>query len=243
MDDYVKFLDELPQHVREQLEKITENTDDGKMNEFKEIIHEFCSVAEKYSHSMDDLNRFVATNTKRIEFGIQSKCLHRGYYCPSPIIDLLVNGTKRGKLTKALRKTTKECYQYNFDENDHMLSIEHYYSYPHDSMHETEFIIKENDVEYGVTFQNEWMEVSQISKVVYNDDLVQSYTSGGYHKSLSTDYMSFDHEEYFYTGTILTRAVVYFNVSPALNLYDKYECIIRYDDDGEILEFDVTSDY
>lgn len=244
MDDFETILKEISQYTQELRDTIIVDIDDDKMNEFKKIIHDFYIVADKYNDMLNQLIHSIETDTKRTEFCIQSECLHRGYYCPSPILDLIVGGIKRGKLTAKPYKTTEEYYKYYFNNENRMIAIENYAVEPFDfSPYEIEFIIREDSTEYGVTFHNGWKEISYISKAEYENGIVKNYSAVCYNKDMSEEETTLHHEVYFYTGVLLSKAIVYFNISPELNLYSRNEYIFKYDEAGKILEYDVLSEY
>ena len=77
-------------------------------NSLDEVREYCCSLYLKYkekaysyySQIPDDENFF---ERGRDELGIQSSCLmHRGFYCPSPVIEHIVVNIKRGKIAKKL---------------------------------------------------------------------------------------------------------------------------------------------
>ena len=249
MDDLKTMLDEFKAILTQELgSEIIVNIDDEKMNEFKKIINEFCLIADRYGSSISELTKFAESNTRKTEFCIQSKYLHRGFYCPSPVLELLIENCKRGKLTAKPYKTTRDYYKYNFDNNNSMVSAEHYITGLSCTPLEIEFIIRDGDVEYGITFSNhkeaaDYIEITYISMAKYENSAIKSYSADLFSKYIPKENMSLHHEEYFYSGKLLTEAHIYFNILPLMNIYDKNECFFRYDGDKKIYEYDVIREH
>ena len=82
--------------------------------------------------------------------------MHRGYYGPSKIIDIVVGNLKRGRLLKRV-KGSKPKYCYGFDENDCLISVRKIFEKFDD---EYEFIYYKENEEIGVNFRGDKMSVS-----------------------------------------------------------------------------------
>jgi hypothetical protein len=125
--------------------------DSDKMSSFNNIIDELCAVAEKYQNPMEKLGVLTQAAPK-IGYCTQSKYIHRGCLCPSPVLDLLVDNVRRGKSAEKLPKTKKGYYKYYFDANGILIAAEKYdRALSGESPAEIEYIIREGDVEYGIT--------------------------------------------------------------------------------------------
>lgn len=216
--------------------------DNEKIKAFIDIIDDLYSLAEKYNGRLNEFSIPIHTIAE-LSYCTQAKYIHRGCYCPSPVIDLLIGNTKRGKVTKKLPKTKKEYYKYCWDINGYILSAEKFD--PEISVStpiEIEFIIRESDIEYGISFMtinNTPVELFHLSKAYYENSLIKSYSAMVYSEYLPKDVMGLHHEEYTYSGTRLTKADMYFNILPKMNIYDLSECLFKYDDNGKIYQYDV----
>lgn len=56
------------------------------------------SLFNKYRASFDELNESLKNNDFTREHAQGGQTLHRGFYCPSPVIDIIVGGCDRGRL-------------------------------------------------------------------------------------------------------------------------------------------------
>ena len=54
----------------------------------------------------------------RDEYCLQSRYLHRGFYCPSLILEHIVDNVKRGRLAKRMTSRTNPTNGYFYDEDD-----------------------------------------------------------------------------------------------------------------------------
>lgn len=88
------------------------------------------------------------------QYGRGGETIHRGYYCPSLIYDIVVGGANRGKLLKRSKNPT--TYVYGFDENGDLVSVKN-----NDSETE-ERILRDGDLELGVTFDTSWVDTERI---------------------------------------------------------------------------------
>lgn len=244
MNEFEKMMEEIDEFNKEMRKSIIINIVDNRMDFFKSIISEFCGLGEKYRNSYEELKEKVNNNAFSSEYCSQSKCLHRGFYCPSPIIDIIVGGSKRGKLIKKTIKSSKDYYEYIFNESHKLILSKQFMSGDFDfSPYITEFVIYENNIEYGLSFHNGWNEITYISKSVYINNLIQSYSAANYSTAISEEKMDLHYEEYKYENELLTDSTVYFNISPLMNLYDKNEILFRYNVHGEMVEYTIESEY
>ncbi len=93
---------------------------------------------EDYRH-MKIVKQEVATNST----------LHRGYYCPSPIIDLVMGGVTRGKILKRPTKRSHISYRYFFNSESKLAYIQNYGARV--DLTATEYIIHDEGCIYGIT--------------------------------------------------------------------------------------------
>ena len=104
------------------------------------------------------------------ELGIQSRYIHRGVYCPSPIIENIVTNIKRGKIATKIGNVKNPTNHYIFDTSDHLRISETYF--PDESVG-TEYIFYEENIVWGFEYENGHL--SQLSIEEYNDDRLESY--------------------------------------------------------------------
>ena len=80
---------------------------------YRKILPELSELSKKYGYCYDKLATNVQTHTvDRIEYGKTESSLFHGFYCPSPIYDLIYTGVKRGMIYKRLTPKSKPNYRY-----------------------------------------------------------------------------------------------------------------------------------
>lgn len=60
-------------------------------------------LKEKYIDLYDSYSKQVV----RYEVGVGGELMHRGYYCPSLVEDIIVGNAKRGRIAKRITSRTK----------------------------------------------------------------------------------------------------------------------------------------
>lgn len=186
----IKFLTEL--EIKEKCEK--------KYIEYEKIINTYFT---KYHNKKD--NRTI----KKILYSIGGETIHRGYFCPSPIIDLYTSNVRRGRL---LIKPTKEIsYKYYFDENNNIIK-----SYIFDKDTETynkEYIWYENNIQYSICLdQKNYIEY--VSQSIYKNNKIIEYEIFLYLGDNSV--MDIHNEKYYYDENNKLKYATTYN-------YNKYK--------------------
>ena len=144
-----------------------------------------------------DIKRDEIVNKK---YAVGGELLHRGYYCPSPIYDIVISNVHRGKLVKDLND--KVIYIYSFDKFGRLVEMENIEEFV-----SKEFIWYENDNQYSVSMlsANPNDHISNTTRCIYEDNRIMRYefvtvSSKGSNGEKPDDYKIYDIEveEYFY---------------------------------------------
>lgn len=96
--------------------------------------------------------------------------LHRGFYCPSLIYETVFGGAHRGTLKSKKPPTNELTHIFKFDANGNLIAVKTEY--------DTEFIIKEGNVEIGITFNDKYKDIGCISICEYEDQRIKTYIIG-----------------------------------------------------------------
>lgn len=236
-------MSEINNYLKELQKDIVISVDAAKINYFNSIIDELCNIAEKYNNNFYLMNEQYAVLTADIRYASGSKGLHRGYYCPSPILDLVVGGCKRGRIIKKPTKVSHEYYQYCFNSSKQLIYINQFIEPTNNSPYSTEFIIRQNNIEYGITYHNGHKDISYLSRCEYENNKIINYATLCYFNGISNDMMSLQFEEYEYKNNILWKAVMYPGIVPKYNLYSNTKFEFIYDNNCTIVEYIAKSDY
>ena len=124
---------------------------------------------DNYQNVFNQIEKTVV----RREQATGGACMHRGYYCPSIVMDIIVGNINRGRLIKRL-KTQKINYTYGFDDLDRIVTI-----IQHTEVGAFfEYIIYDGDVQYGVQYHHhswsgeEYLHL--VSKCCYENNRLKS---------------------------------------------------------------------
>ena len=115
------------------------------------------SLFTKYQGSFNELNQAMKENDFTQEYAKGGATIHRGFYCPSPILDIIAGGCDRGHLIK--KPNSRSTFNYLYRKAGDKLKIIDRFDQLGDNafcLCEREFII-ENRSEtvapmYGMTF-------------------------------------------------------------------------------------------
>ena len=61
------------------------------------------------------------------EYGRGGTILHRGFYCPSPIIDIVIGGSDRGRLIKNTKNMTSYDYVFHRTKDGRLIIVDQYW--------------------------------------------------------------------------------------------------------------------
>ena len=113
----------------------------------------------------------IKTVSCYFQYGIGGMNLHRGWYCPSIVKDIVTGNCSRGRLVHQPKNTTKIAFKYFFDDNDRLSIVDSYYMGRYVS---SEFIVYEDSVVRGFTLlpNNTLMRYSEEN---YDEGLCSSY--------------------------------------------------------------------
>lgn len=141
----------------------------------------------------------VRAQVVRTEYAVGGT-IHRGYYCPSPVRDIIIGRTKRGVLrTKPGEK--EKTHVYGFNSEDRLVYVEHPWK-------ARECIFRSDDKEFSVVYETSLGGRTQIAMVCecdYEQGKLQRYTE--YQVSPYHWVMDFIREEYAYSPSGLSSAV------------------------------------
>lgn len=108
-------------------------------------------------------------NAVDAEFAVKGD-IHRGVYCPSPILDLLVGGLHRGRILKRVTAASKITHKYYYDQYGQLLYVE---SMILDGG--IEYLVREGDTLWGVSLDCKG-NLSAISEETFLEGRLQRYT-------------------------------------------------------------------
>ena len=208
------------------------HSDDKLKEEFKADCNRLSKIAKEHLPLFKSAYKNLNKNVTHKEYSSGGELLTRGYYCPSPVIDIITGNLNRGKLLKRLTSLSKPTYEYCFDKDNKLILI----NYLHSDC--TEILEYENNTVIGITFSTKTNEIVCVSECVYDDcDRIVLLVIS--HSSFNDCCMDEIHKEtYAYNQQGLYTTVVYDYLDSdncsTLN-YDRYE--FKHDEDGFLSEY------
>lgn len=105
------------------------------------------------------------------EFATNSRFLHRGYYCPSPVQDVFVANARRGKLQTSNKQNRRITHRYCFNEKSQLVYVE---SYLPDGLTKKEYLFYDQETVYGFAYDS-WGTLVGLSREIYSNNRIASY--------------------------------------------------------------------
>ncbi len=194
--------------------------------EYQSYIQTMLLMREKYKDCYDKLIQQTEEQAIRNEYASGGECIHRGFYCPSPVLDKLVGGCNRGKKINKPRANSRYYYKYYINDKNKIIRSD---KYEDGRCLETEFIILESNKTYGITFSTQDHLTGLLSLEQYSDRgildkyitvLPDLYTGRENHNIYSA-------EKYKYDEYDILQGVTYATGIPNMNLIteEKYNLI------------------
>lgn len=218
MNPIMKPFRLVTERVQEVLKVLLTDPDADKMAYFTKILEELKEMAEFYSLAYPEFIETTKKNTVSVRYAQGGDCVHRGIFCPSPVLNMLA-GCNQGVEIASPDQATADFYKYRFDAAGRLICVSHYdYTGSRDVPDEVEFILHRPEAEYGITFHSGWNEVTNVAKVVYREGRLENYAMANYDES-APDQMFLHYEEFSYDNDTPVRADVYFGISPELDMF------------------------
>ena len=130
------------------------------------------AALKKYNEKLDEINSEQYNFEEGAEeFAINSRYMHRGYYCPSPALEHTVVNIKRGTIAKRVTKITRVTNRYIFDTEQKLRIVEEFYN---GYVSKTEYIFYEEGKVYGFTIGSDG-DLINVSVEQYENEKITSY--------------------------------------------------------------------
>ncbi|MFA6308794.1 MAG: hypothetical protein WC677_03490 [Clostridia bacterium] len=222
MNDFQKSLKEI---LKEKLEYINSEECRNECLSYEKRRRELISFADKYKDKFDNLSNMIKEKTIRTEYSVGGTSLHRGFYCPSPIEDIIVGNVNRGRLTK---NCEKKDFEYYFDNSGILIGTALINEYNNG---ETEYITATDGIELGIIF-DDFSGLRGVSKCIFRDNKISKYE---YASVLSNDLTT---EIYGYDeSNCLSSVEKYSNFVFEANILSHENYIFFHDEKGYLSKF------
>lgn len=192
----------------------------------------FAEISRFYIDQYWSIFEKLSNDVFKEECAVGGDILHRGYYCPSPILDIVVGNGNRGKLLKRLTSRSHPTYKYRFDSDERLIIVEHQNGVK-------EIILQDGSIETGIEF-SEKSGILSLSECIYNGSQIQSYAHCLY-DSFNNQADNYHLENYEYSMDGLKTSDLFqfsnFRNKPLLR-HDKY--LFQHDEEGFLSHYTVV---
>ena len=199
--------------------------------DFTALKHELSEMIEIGLHTALPIRdgNWVHPPAAYEKYGTQS-ALHRGYYCPSPIYDVVIGNCKRGRVLNDA-KHPRAWFQYSFDKAGDLIAVTHPVG---TALPIREFLFWEGPQVLGLTL-DERQELRFVSMETYENGVLKDYKTALFAPIQDLSLWNFRRESYEYDSIGLKSANVVkldFNGSscelPILRSIDGYQILASY---------------
>lgn len=148
-------------------------------NQSCDILQKECQrlleIGEKYLNLLSELSKQYREGTASQIFATGG-FLHRGAYCPSPIIDLVTGNLSRGRILKKPTARSKINHIFGFNVSGQLIYDQQIYD---DVLYATEYVIYIENSIYGVTVDKDGFLLS-VSEELYAQEHLKEYRYANY---------------------------------------------------------------
>ncbi len=216
-----------------------------QLKEYEDACVQLAELARPYLDDLETLIDEAKASVVREEVSTGGESLSRGYYSPSPVIDLVVGNYKRGKLLVRQSQRSKISFTYGFDADDRLrLVTRHLHDLGRASQ---EMLIYEGDRVIGLTAdrfgESEPLDITTFTVENYADGKLISFSQLHVHRL--REITSFDQlveealyykEEYTYDEKGIRTCDSYdYTMQTALLQHSRY--VFEHDEEGCISSY------
>lgn len=123
-------------------------------------------LVQEYENRYHELYPQLSAQVGSVKFGRGGELLPRGFYCPSPVLDILVGGCHRGKILKRV-VNWEDITAYGFNSDGELILLER-------PWHDKELIFRMPGREIGIGFDSDH-ELNSIEECIYCDGKLLRY--------------------------------------------------------------------
>lgn len=145
-----------------------------------QLVNHACLTLPKAEHVICETTQKEYT----YKFGIGGQNLHRGWYCPSIIYDIVIGNASRGRLVKNPQPQTSPSFRYCFNANGTLLRVD---EYSNGKIAASECLLHENKTIKGVTITPD-KQLLRYSEELYSGSILTQYSYIDYNPCDKTPY-------------------------------------------------------
>lgn len=242
-NDWDDFYDKFVQKCRTP-EKV------ARVKEYEDDSLRLVDLARPYLDCLDALLEDAKASVVREEVSTGGESHSRGYYSPSPVIDLVIGNYKRGKLLVRPSKRSRIDFTYGFDADNRLRLITRNQHFLDRSIQEV-LICEENRVLGLSVIRREAsapLDICEITEEIYSDGKLMSFSTLIVHGLREMDTLEHTHyykEEYTYDEKGI-RTCESYDCTVSIALLDHFRYVFEHDEEGYIssyttIDFDMNT--
>lgn len=129
------------------------------------------------------------------ELSTSSKFLHRGVYCPSPVLDILITNSSRGRILVKPTDRSHITNRYVYDASGKLSFLDNYIE---DKMVSSEYLVYQDNLIYGITV-GMGGKILSVSEEKYTNRVLENYICAFYAEDgTGLNCLQMDCEQYIY---------------------------------------------
>lgn len=116
--------------------------------------HIYTELYEKYQDKYAELLNATERKPLDVKYARGGEILHRGYFCPSPVFDIVIGGASRGRLLKTQKSAATADYCYFF-KKDKLVRVDSYAVFEGKGrvLYSREFIQRDGNIEVALLYE------------------------------------------------------------------------------------------
>lgn len=191
-----------------------------------DVYNTLMQLVQEYEGRYEELYPQLSTQVASVRFGRGGEGLPRGFYCPSPVRDILVGGYRRGKILSRVANW-EDVTAYGFNSNGELILLER-------PWHDKELIFRLPYREIGIGYDDTYR-LRSIEECIYSNGKISRYVFGFY---LSGSFHEVVIENYTYGADglefVICTNFIYEKYLPKQSRYqffhDENGCLSTYSD-------------
>ena len=151
------------------------------------LVDRMSETANSYRADLEQRLDDSRSHVSYERYGLNGFGMHRGYYCPSVIADIVVGNRNRGRIIRN-KPEGKSYFAFGFDENDVLVFVEGVEAY--------DLLTYEGPRVLGVEVRKDTLGVHGVSECCYHDGRLQSYVRCVYDREGQPRELTFEQYRY-----------------------------------------------
>lgn len=205
--------------------------------ELRSECNRLTAIAKKYFPDCEKVYSDLNSHIKRKEYSSGGELLPRGFYCPSPIYDIVTGNCTRGRLLKRITSRSKPAYEYCFDKYGKLIIVNHLYE------NCSEILEYNDNIVTGITFSKEKnIEITSVIECKYDDNkrIISFIRAVSSYHDCCMDQLEKEYYVYNQIGLYKAEAFDYLDNEQS-GILNYYRYVFEHDNDGYLKEYRVET--